>query len=208
MEKLNQILLVLHVVAGGGSLLSGLFALIFKKGGKSHQRSGRIFVLSMLGVCITALLISFMKENRFLFSIGIFTFYQVIAGYRSIKNKSLVPNRYEWLLLVVAGLNALQMVFSGNIVLIVFGSLSLLQSRLEYRIFKKAGIGQLAKNDWLKRHIGMMMGSYIATLTAFLVVNIKHFEPAWLPWIFPTLVGVPFIVYFTRKFIPPAKAKA
>lgn len=206
MEKIYHILLALHIVSGTSSLVFGFLALLFKKGSPAHKRTGKIFFFSMVGVCLSAWLISGMKGNRFLFSIGIFSFYQLFAGYRSIKNKSLKPVGYEWVLLGIGTLNALQMLGSGKIVLIIFGSISAIQMISEYKIFRKASTLGMAKNDWLKRHIGMMMGSYIATFTAFLVVNISDFRPGWLLWILPTLVGVPIIVLFTRKFTNPKRA--
>lgn len=51
---------------------------------------------------------------------------------------------------------------------------------------------------WLKRHIGGMVGSYIAMTTAFLVVSgqyiplIKSLPPILL-WFLPSIVGVPVI---------------
>ncbi len=200
METVYKISLALHILSGTGALLSGLLAMVFKKGGSTHRKSGKVFFFAMLSVCITAILISIMKDNRFLLSIGIFSFYQLFAGYRSVKNKTLKPAWYEWLFLLIGTVNATQMIWSGNLVLIIFGSLSGIQMIAELRLFLKTRKAEVAKNSWLKRHIGMMMGSYIATLTAFLVVNINHFEPAWLPWILPTIIFTPLIVYFTQKF--------
>jgi uncharacterized membrane protein len=207
MEITYQLSLGLHVISGFTALLCGLLAMIFKKGGKQHILSGKIFFFAMTSVCFSALLISVMKGNQFLFAIGIFSFYQLMAGYRSIKNKSLQPAWYDWLLLLIGTANAIQMVMSLHIVLLVFGSLSLFQMVGEFLLFRKATKPDFPKNAWLRRHIGMMMGSYIATRTAFIVVNIKEFEPAWLPWILPTFIFTPVIVYYTRKFTGPKPKK-
>jgi ABC-type enterochelin transport system permease subunit len=97
------------------------------------------------------------------------------------------------------------MVTSGGLILPVFGTLSTFQMFSELRLFLKLRKQALPKNTWLKRHIGMMMGAYIATFTAFVVVNINDFQPAWVPWLLPTFFGVPISIYFTRKFTPTKK---
>jgi hypothetical protein len=57
----------------------------------------------------------------------------------------------------------------------------------------------MSKQRWLFRHIGRMMGTYIAATTAFLVVNI-HSDIRWLPWLIPTFIGTPLIFYFIYTF--------
>ncbi|MFN4880994.1 MAG: hypothetical protein ACK5CD_05075 [Bacteroidota bacterium] len=44
-----------------------------------------------------------------------------------------------------------------------------------------------------------MTGSYIATTTAFLVVNIQ-LTPMWIIWLGPTLLGTILIIYYTRTY--------
>lgn len=51
-----------------------------------------------------------------------------------------------------------------------------------------------ADTQWLLMHITAMLGAYIATFSAFLVVNIG-FVPKTLLFIVPTLVGTPFIAW-------------
>jgi hypothetical protein len=46
-------------------------------------------------------------------------------------------------------------------------------------------------NAWLLRHLGMMLGTYIAIFTAFLVVNLPG--GIWL-WLLPTFVFTPVII--------------
>ncbi|MFC1411866.1 hypothetical protein ACEZCY_21665 [Streptacidiphilus sp. N1-12] len=46
-------------------------------------------------------------------------------------------------------------------------------------------------DGWLAWHIGLMCGSYVSFVTAFLVVNLGF--GSVLAWILPTLVGTPLI---------------
>jgi hypothetical protein len=50
-------------------------------------------------------------------------------------------------------------------------------------------------------HIGFMGGAYIATVTATVTVNLTVVPPL-VRWLGPTAVGVPLIVYGTRKYTP------
>jgi hypothetical protein len=57
------------------------------------------------------------------------------------------------------------------------------------------------KKAWLYSHMGGMLGSYIATVSAFSAVNFK-FLPIAIRWLWPSLVGVPAIflwVSYLRK---------
>jgi hypothetical protein len=59
------------------------------------------------------------------------------------------------------------------------------------------------KNAWWFAHMGRMLGAYIATVSAFSVVNFA-FLPPLMRWLWPTVVGVPgifiWISYDRRKF--------
>jgi hypothetical protein len=69
-------------------------------------------------------------------------------------------------------------------------------------------VGYLAarrrRGDWLRRHVIGQGGSYIAMTTALLVVNWNDLTGAQgfqsvVPWIVPTLVGSPLIVYVAHE---------
>jgi uncharacterized membrane protein len=203
MENFYKIFLGIHILSGFTALFSGFIAIVAQKGKKVHKITGLTFFISMIMVCVSAILISLMKDNRFLLHIGIFSFYLVYSGYRSVKNKSLIPSIMDWVLLLTAFVNCLVMVWSGQLVLIVFGllgaSLAAQDAKLFYDIIKQ---NEILKNKWLLRHISMMLGGYIATFTAFIVVNISLQSLPWLPWLLPTIVGTPLIAYWTKKYQP------
>jgi hypothetical protein len=205
MEKVLRVLLIIHILSGLISLTSGCIAMAVKKGGKTHRLSGKIFFCSMLGVTASALIISLARNNGFLLMIAIFSFYQNYMGYRAIKNKSLRPSTSDWLVLFCGAVNTFFMINSMNIVLMVFGGISFFLVARNLSTNLKAKRGQtLQPLAWLKLHIGMMMGAYIATITAFVVVNSRFFAalnlPEWLPWLLPILVLVPLLAYFTKKY--------
>lgn len=208
MELLYKIALTLHITAGFTALSTGTWALLVKKGGNAHKIVGRIFFYAMIVVALTAVSIAIPKNQTFLLMIAIFAFVQTFFGYRSIKNKSMKPNIADWLVLALSAGNSLFMIYSMQIVLIVFGSISTVLTITQFTIHLKAKRGEeLPRQTWLRQHISMMMGAFIATITAFVLVNLRGFEPAWLPWLAPTAVLVPLIVYYQMKYAPNKKIK-
>jgi len=205
METSYKITLGLHITSGFLALLCGCVAVISKKGGKIHRGAGKVFFFSMLGVCFTSVFISIVKDNRFLLLIGVFSFYLNYAGYRAIKNKNLKPSVPDWIVLFIAAANTFFMVYSMNVILMVFGAICfyiIIQNlRTNIKTIRNQSLPALA---WLKWHIGMMMGAFIATATAFLVVNLGSWKfitlPEWLGWLIPTIALTPLSVYFSRKY--------
>ena len=172
--------------------------MVSKKGGSIHLASGRTFFFSMLGVVVSALIISILKNNLFLLLVSVFSLYLTYAGWRSSRNKSQHPNWLDWTLLIIAAFAGGFMIYTLNIILTVFGAMLLYLTIQDARMFVKVLTKQeIDPKTWLLRHLGMMMGSYISTLTAFLVVNVNSFSPAWLIWLAPTFIGVPIIVIFS-----------
>src|SRR5437016_14665639 len=55
-------LLSIHIAAGGLAIVLGAVALLVKKGGTIHRRSGLLFVYSMLVLGATAALLGFRKS--------------------------------------------------------------------------------------------------------------------------------------------------
>jgi uncharacterized membrane protein YeaQ/YmgE (transglycosylase-associated protein family) len=51
-------------------------------------------------------------------------------------------------------------------------------------------------NGWLETHLSGQLGSYIAMITALLVVN---FGTVWWAWVLPTVIGSPIISWLKRE---------
>lgn len=202
MDIVCKILLYTHIISGGIALVCGSITLITKKGQKAHRTFGKIFFYSMLLVCFSAIGIAVFKNLSFLLMVGVFALFQNYFGLKAIKNKELRYNTIDIVMLLTACINSIFMFISMKPVLIVFGIISAFlcfgQIKIYVATLKKREIPKLL---WLRQHIGMMMGAYIATLTAFLVVNIKNVVPGWLIWLIPTTIFIPLMLYWTKKFI-------
>ena len=207
METILNTSLIIHIISGFTALTSGLFIFILKKGNKQHKKIGSVFFYAMLMVVVSALLISVLKQNHFLFMIAIFSLFMNYSGYRSIQNKTLKPNSLDWIVLGIGTINTIGMIYSLNIVLMIFGGISVSLVLGDIQVFIKTARNQpISPMAWLRRHIGMMMGTYIATVTAFIVTAGPRTEwygslqPQWLPWILPSLVLTPMIIFYSRKY--------
>lgn len=93
------------------------------------------------------------------------------------------------------------MIQTLNTFLLVFGIIQVkLGIQMVLTFYRIYSTKELHPKAWLKQHIGMMMGSFIATITAFLVVNINWIYPEWIVWLSPTIILVPVMMFWTRKF--------
>ena len=203
-EKVTRILIYSHAFLGGIALFSGMISLIAKKGKILHRKSGKIFLLSMLSSALTALIISILPnhESAFLFSIGVFSSYLILTGYRAISYKSknvnlTIDKIISWTMIVLAFL----MIFYNpifntkvNIVLTVFGMVGLFLSIRDLILYKNT---ERLTAGWLKLHLGKMIGGYISATTAFVVVN--DFFPSFYGWFIPGIIGGFYITYWMNK---------
>lgn len=193
------ILLYGHVISGSLALITGFLSLATDKGGRVHRTSGKIFFFSMIVVAASAFVISVVKNISFLLAISVFSFYMNYTGYRALKNREVKYKWFDWLVVGLSVVTAFYMLSTGAIVLMVFGSLLLFLIFLNTRIqFQREEKMIEAKRKRVLTHITNMTGTYIATTTAFLVVNINFVKPGWVLWLLPTAIGTPIIIYFGR----------
>ena len=199
------ILLSIHILAGTIALLCAALAISFEKGKKFHVLSGRTYFWSMVGIFLTAIPMSIINSNIFLFLIAIFSFYLAFAGMRFAKNRKSIATTIDWIavsLMILSGLGmwALAIIYFINdnsqyITLLVFGFIALALGYGDYRSHKnKTAIGK----ERIAKHLTNMMAGTIAVVTAVLVVNV-NIEPIWIWWLLPTAVITPIIFYWNKK---------
>ena len=200
-----------HIVFGAIALVIGILPMVVKKGGKLHNVSGLIYVIAMAGVAATALPLAYRGSNYFLASIAVFSFYMCFTGYRFTKLKAnkkgsvidigvsiftAITSLGMYYIAIMAILQGVPAMILG-LVLGVFGTICLLMSASDlkrYFLSKEDG-----KMDWFFSHLGRMIGSYIATFTAFAVQN-SPIQPAIINWLGPTVIGTIAIVFTVRYY--------
>lgn len=214
MDQLFTFILIIHIVSGGTGLSTGTINLIRRKGDALHNRIGRIFTYAMISAGASAIVLSLMHPNYFLFIVGVFTLYMVSTGYRYIRLRlegiDNDPKALDWVLtgsMAIAGIGFLffgaWQLYKGvnfGIVMLVFGLIGMLFVRQDLKNYR--GKSEV-RNYWLLAHLQRMTGGYIAALTAFLVVNMDRlpsFIPGILFWLLPTAVLTPMIIFWSRKY--------
>jgi len=201
-------LLVLHIAGGAISLFTGSVVMILKKGSKTHTRIGRIYFYSLLLAAIVSFPMSYLHSSLFLFIVGVFTSYMLLSGKSYLNKRSSADVKVtDWILALVMLLFGLAFlgfgflnIFKGvyfGVVLVAFGGISISFVIQDWANFMGR---HRVKNYWLTTHLQRMIGSFIASATAFLVVN-NHFLPPILAWLLPTIVLTPLIGLWTRRYM-------
>lgn len=209
---LIKVALHLHVAAGAIALSSMLIPILSRKGGVSHRWLGWVFVLGMAVICTTALLVSGeairQAQNAhdrdfpiFLFCLSIFTGGLLSIGVRALRTKQRTErSRSAWDLglgglsllaattALVYGLERDRSVFVG------FGFVAVPLCSVQLRYWLRA---PQSKVHHILQHIVGMLGSCIAGLIAFTVINGHRFglpRSAGVLWATPALVLGPVVV--------------
>jgi hypothetical protein len=200
-------LLTCHIAAGAVALLAAAAALLAAKGGRRHIQAGRTFAVAMLVVVLTAIPITAIRPNLFLFLVAIFSGYLVATGWLRARNRDGVATPADRVVVAIMVTAAVAMAGVGlarigrpgasGVVLIVFsgiGGTFALADLVALRRHSYRGANRIAA------HLTRMLAGTIAAVTAVTVVNV-HTDPAALAWLAPTVVLTPLIVYWNRRVL-------
>ena len=202
-----QILLPIHILAGTIALLCAALTVLSEKGKRVHVLSGKAYFWGMATIFLTAIPMSIISSNVFLFLVAIFSFYLAFAGMRFAKNKTGIAATSDWLAVSFMGLSGLGMLIlaaiyfandnSRYIVLLVFGFLAIALGYGDLTSYiNKTATGK----ERISRHLTNMLGGTIAVVTAFLVTAVE-LKPAWVLWVLPTVLVTPVIFWWNRKIL-------
>jgi uncharacterized membrane protein len=208
---------VLHVAAGAVSLLAGSVALATRKGSRPHRLAGKIFLVAMCTIAATALVLATVRPNPFLFFLAVFSGYLAVWGRVALARKPLAPHtpapRSHYLPTLAFALFcvyfAVAAVRSGALVFQIFAALALLLVAGHLQRLRRGGEYRV---HWLLDHLAGFSTAFIASITAFMVVNTPRFLPntewaALLVWLGPTLIGVPLLRRASNKLTAPERAR-
>ena len=223
MDSLITTLRWIHIAAGTLALVLAPLAMLTVKGGRAHRRWGKIYFWSMAVVAATAVVIALWRPKIFLALLAVFSFYMAFSGYRTLSRKRPAqgggPIALDWTAAVLtftvsAAMAVLGLIRPGEawqrlgIVPVVFGILGMILAGLDIGKFVRPPADRSA---WWFAHMGGMLGSYIAALSAFSVVNFT-FLPTAVRWLWPTALGIPlisiWIAYYKVRFRKAAGTRA
>jgi hypothetical protein len=201
----QQALLIIHIAAGGCALLAALIAFSVKTADRDHRwhvYSGLIFFASMIIAIVTALPLAILSRNAFLFFIALFSFYLAWSGWRFARRRGPSPKTLDRggaaamaavaLLMIGYGL---AMIADGNLLGIALAAFGGIGGALCIADLWGKPVNERSR---ISGHLTRMLAATIATITAFLVTNVRV-EPAIVFWLLPTVVITPVIYWWNRR---------
>jgi uncharacterized membrane protein len=216
METIYLVLRAVHIFFGMTALFVAPGAMAAIKGSLWHRRFGRVYFWSMASVAATAMVMTRIKPNLFLLMVALFSFYLAFSGYRALYHKRPQDRAgmLDW-----AGLSLMA---AGSIGLLAWGALKLrtgadlgwvaivfglVGSTVAASDMRKFLVPASDRRAWLYRHMTGMLAAYIATVTAFSVVNFQ-FLPPLVRWLWSIALGVPAIVIWVAGYKRQARPVA
>ncbi|MBZ4421270.1 DUF2306 domain-containing protein [Myxococcus sp. RHSTA-1-4] len=210
----------LHIVSGIVAFITLWLPLVARKGGTLHRRIGWVYVGAMIAAALSALVISGWRFIRapaeqplalFFTYLGVMSAASASMGVRVLRAKTRTGAHRNPVDLGLSALVLLMGLFTGAWGLAMhapllwgFAPVGILTGASGLMYWLRAPRERM---HWWFEHMGAMVGSGIATLTAFLVVNARHFGINGMQlalFLGPTVVGVMGLKlwarYYRRRF--------
>ena len=214
---------ILHAAVGATALITFWIAGMTKKGSPLHKATGKIYLLAMVGILLSAFpMATFILLNGkpviggFLLYLLIITMTSVWNGWRSIRDKRdwkrytgpiykalMALNLLSGLAIAAVGLflaEQMQMVITS------FSLIGIITAINMYRFQREAPADP---RWWMREHLTAMVGNGVATHIAFLQIGLPKILPMIsgpvminVAWIGPLLVALVAGTYLTRKYAP------
>lgn len=215
-----------HALVGTVALVTFWTAALSRKGSSLHKTVGKVYLLAMIGVVVTAvpLALSHALEGQWLGAA--FLGYLVILVSHSCRIAWLAIRwkrdferftgpgfRVSTVLLATSGaaVSVLGMVY-GVWLLIIFGLLGPLAAWDARSLIRN---GPQSPKWWLKEHYGAMIGNGVATHIAFMQIGLMRLFPELgstvvqhLAWFGPLTVGIAAGFWLDRRYIRPSPVRA
>lgn len=193
MMSVFQILLGLHVLGGSVALLVGPIPMLARKGGSLHRKAGLVFCIALGCGSVSAFVLAIAVHNDLLLTIAVLTAFLILSGMRAVRfkrgaNPSWMDEVAHLSLACFGGWLLWRSVSPLDVTGLFFGVGSLALAGRQWQL------QHTSRPDWLLAHIAGMGGAYLATVTAFLVVNFS-FLPKPITFIVPTVIGTVFITW-------------
>ncbi len=220
-EKVADLALLFHVIAGIGSIILFWIPILTKKGGKQHRKAGKAYILLMWIVIFSGIVLAIHKYYVGIVDAAIFLGFLVFLAARPIwyGTAILQPNRYSpqelkyyhvvlKLILFVYGI--FMLIYSTYLedksvalLMVVFGVLGIFAGIDAWRDLTSTS----TKVDKIQGHFEGMLFSGVAAYTGFLTIAgyefiSKYMIGYWvlIPWLLPSIIGISLIVFYKKRF--------
>lgn len=210
-------LMKIHIAAGTAALATFLIPMVTAKGGAAHRKAGWVFVAAMAGLFLTGAPVSIYRlatETRpgartgasFLLFVTLLSGASTWKGMRVLRFKKADRNAHpvDLGIGVLLGLGGVYTLLQGlalsQPILMFFGPLGVITAIGDIRYWLNPA---KPKMHWFFEHMGGMVGSSIAALTAFAALGSRtlglgSFGVA--AWIGPTLIFLPISMAMARHY--------
>ncbi len=204
----HQLNISIHVISGSLAMIMSIIAMASLKGGKTHKRSGLLFLFLIAIVINTGLVgIFIFKVNTFLLVLTLLSGYQAFSGYRILANKTSIPKTLDIGVAVLALSSGVFYLFYAKSIemlwapVVIYSTLAALFLIIAYDFLRYFLPKDKFKNRWLYEHIYKMVASFTALLAAFIGTIFPKHKPysQFLPSILGTILALGFIFYNWKK---------
>ncbi len=212
-----ELLMKIHIAAGTVALATFLVPMVTAKGGKAHRRVGWVFVAAMAALFFTGAPASIYRlatETRpgvrasasFLLFVTLLSGASTWKGIRVLRFKNSGRNTaaIDLGISVLLGLGGAFTLYQGvmfeSAILMFFGPLGIVSAVGDLRYWLNPA---KPKMHWFFEHMGGMIGSSIAALTAFAALGSRSLgfgSFGVAAWIGPTLVFLPISILMARHY--------
>ncbi len=214
---------ILHAAVGTLALTTFWIAGFSKKGSPIHKGAGKIYLLAMTGILLTAfpLVTSILLNGNpisggFLLYLLIITTTSVWNSWRAIRDKrdwkKYTGNIYK-ILIVLNLLGGLAIAATGIFIAermqLIITSFSLIGLIGAYQMYQFQRAAPADPRWWMREHIRAMIGNGVATHIAFMQIGLPKILPILsgpvlvnLAWLGPLVVAVVAGTYLGRKYLP------
>jgi hypothetical protein len=207
-ETIHTVNIITHVATGTLGLLLGAIALLSKKGGKIHTKSGKWFLYLLTMVCLTGIIGIFVFErNSFLIVITLLSAYQGFSGYRVLKTKSNDFHLIDFGAAILTVLSCIYFLYYFQSIgmiwspIIIYSTVGWLSAMILYDLLRYFIPKEKYGNIWLKEHIVKMIGAFSALLSAFAGTVFEEYQPhsQYLPSVLGNILIIYFLIVFSKK---------
>jgi hypothetical protein len=224
MNTFYSSIVALHIGFGTVALVAYWTAALARKGSPIHRGAGKIFLLAMLGIIVTALPMTVWQYARgnpigaaFLGYLSVLVTSACWSAWFAIRYKR-EPARFygrtqAWLggaCLLSGGAVSILGFSVGSMLLGLFGLVGVAVGVGTWRAMRRTSH---ASNWWLREHYGAMIGNGVATHIAFLGIGLRGLLPNqdWAllqygAWFGPLLVAIIAGVWLDRRYARPRSA--
>ncbi|NLR78343.1 hypothetical protein [Chitinophaga eiseniae] len=208
LSVLHSANIITHVTAGSVALILGLVALLTRKGGMLHRKSGRLFLVFLSVVIATGLIGVFVfGRNTFLLVITLLSGYLGYSGYRVLQAKSNQFNGRDIVVAIAVLCSDLYFLYYFKSIgmiwspVIIYSTTGYLLFIITYDFLRYLIPSHWYGNLWLYEHILKMVSAFSGILSAFTGTVFPQYQPysQFLPSVSGTIIAIGFMIYVYRR---------